>query len=76
MIRRCEPLEHQVVAFSDHTLALSGTDILHLPGCAPGRAVGIIKQRLTQRVIDRQVTNDRDALTAELQRGATPGETS
>jgi len=66
MIRRCEALEQQVVGLSDHTLALSGTDILRLTGCPPGRAVGIIKQRLTQRVVDGHVPNDRDALIAEL----------
>jgi len=75
MIPRCETLESQVVGFSDHTLALSGTDILHLTGCPPGRAVGVIKQRFTQRVVDGHVPNDRDALIAGLLCLAPQGET-
>ncbi len=47
-------------------LAIDGKDVMRILGIAPGREIGVILERLLERVLDDQALNEREKLEAML----------
>jgi len=45
-------------------LAIDGKDVMRILGVAPGRIVGVVLERLLERVLDDPALNDADRLSA------------
>jgi putative nucleotidyltransferase with HDIG domain len=48
-------------------LAIDGKDVMRIAGIAPGREIGVILERLLERVLDDPSLNEREKLEAMLQ---------
>ena len=47
-------------------LAIDGKDVMRILGIAPGREIGVILERLLERVLDDPSLNEREKLEAML----------
>ena len=52
-------------------LAIDGKDVMRVLGIAPGRQIGVILERLLERVLDDPSLNERDKLEALFPKSGT-----
>jgi len=74
--RRIAEVAASDAALHINDLAIDGKDVMRILGIAPGRIVGVVLERLLERVIDDPALNDADRLAAlvpEVAREPHPG---
>ncbi|MES1165610.1 MAG: HD domain-containing protein [Verrucomicrobiota bacterium] len=71
--RRIDAVSAEDAAMRVGDLAIDGRDVMRILGCAPGREIGVLLERLLERVLDEPRLNTADDLERLLKELAAPG---